>query len=60
MIEDENLKFKTPVDFESQAIYSVEIIAKDEFGNSATKSLTINVEDGKKNHFFLEARIFLF
>ena len=60
MIEDNNLKFKTPVDFETQSTYSVNIIAVDKFGNSATKLLTINVDNGKKYHFFLEGRIFLF
>ena len=53
MIENKNLQFKNPIDFENDQInYSVDVIALDEFGNSITKSLTITITNGKKLFLF--------
>ena len=49
MIENGNLKFKNPVDFETQSTYSLHIIALDKLRNSEIKSLTITIHDGKTN-----------
>jgi len=58
MIENENLKFKNPVDFENQSTYHVNVIALDEFG-IATKPLTITIRDGKTKVFvFSNTKIF--
>ena len=46
MIENKNLKFKNPVNFETQSTYVVNVIAFDELGNSETKPLAIT-HDGK-------------
>jgi hypothetical protein len=53
------LRFQNPVDFEIQSTYFVNIIALDELGNSQTKSLTINAEDGKLNIMFSLFSFFL-
>ena len=53
-IDDENFKlnFKNPVDFENDQInYFVDVIALDDFGNSAIQTLAITIEDGKNNFF---------
>ena len=55
MIENKNLKFKNPVDFEIQSTYSVNVIALDELGNSETKSLTITMV--KRSLFSLETSL---
>jgi len=46
-IENGILQFKTPVDFEMQSIYSVVVVARDAFGNPESKTIEINVQNGK-------------
>jgi hypothetical protein len=60
IIENGNLKFKNPVDFETQSTYSVNIIALDDFGNSAIISLIITAEDGKKKNALFWLIYFVF
>ena len=47
MIHNGKLMFRNPVDFETQSSYLISIIAIDEFGNSKTETVTIEVQDGK-------------
>lgn len=50
-IENGILQFKTPVDFEMQSIYSVVVVARDAFGNPESKTIEINVQNGKDQNY---------
>ena len=59
MIENGNLQFKNPAEFETQSTYYLNTIAVDELGNLEIKSLTITIHDGKTNLCYFILNFFL-